>query len=691
MHGMRKVFSRAFLAVVVAAGGCSGSNSTKDEGINNEAVDRAKTEKKVDGETATNISDSLEQMASGSISLQMAAWIGSTILNKLVNEATVALKHEEVKNDLQLLEAALSRSDSSLAGQVHELQAKLDQTANVDDIRKTIERIVTQLEVRLSSVEAEAKVTEGNVKELTNIIGFVPMVSPSPLLRINLKGEPEAHPLIVKWAKLLSRSHTHWIEMEELNKIYKHNAPEMQAAMETHHQLLQESKDLQIEGKNELAKILLERTKLLQTQRTNHPAVIDFDAKIASLTWLVKIATINQGEDYQGMLVVPDCLVGPYTSDILAAFSLAGADAKGVVPLYRQLMHKLPKADRDDLVPLSAPDQQKIQESYVSLMHKANAGVFEAQYVQAQLDLLTEHRSALDPSVMERQRRKIAQFPEIENIHVQAESLLAEAIAVYVEHLKTFHPEHPEQQRYVKRIVQTLSVLCERSSCFDFSNVTSREDTWRSFTSHDDEMRRTDRFALYFDQQVALGRSPQDIFQNYSSIAELTQILDSSDIGYLHISGAKERENSLKKLRRLGVVGDRYLNNNLYKETCDARLEFYINGSVKLLCDVLIEVRAMAIDAETANFVREIDPRKISLEILQRMKTGRNRKTRIRNIPFADESEMCILLRIIGYLGPNISDLQPVIEDYIRDQDPEIQTAATQALKKISSSTSSPK
>ena len=414
--------SRTALAAVVAFAGCSSSDSSRDVSKPSASVNNMK---------------GLNPM-----SASIASWIGRTLLDKLINEATYQEKKNEIKTDLELFEAALSRTDEQLASKIHSLRSELDAKASVEDVRQIISEVVTDLESRAVKIESGITNSEQRVKELETVFGYVPTVTPSPLLRVNREGKPEAHPLTVKWAKLLSASETHRIKMEELNHIYKANAPEMQMAITVFKKLQKETADLEKEVKTELAKLLVERMKLLETRKVNHPDIKNFDASIASLTWLTYMARPEAEGRYQGTLTVPKDLVGPAASDIVAAFDLSGEKTADLVPLYRKLIPHMPSTRTQG--PGMPEEIQEFAQEYYALLEKLKELHKEAAVVDMELRTLLQTHSHLHPKVATLNQRKTGLLSRVRQENTYITGFLHTSVQRYIELLKHYRPTHPQ-------------------------------------------------------------------------------------------------------------------------------------------------------------------------------------------------------------------------------------------------------
>lgn len=433
----------------------------------------------------------------------LASWIGRAILDKLFDEVTFQSKKQEIRTDLELFDAALARVDEKLSNRIRDLRKQLESKASIEDVRRIVDETVAELESRVQQADRQVTSTEARVRELETIIGYVPTVTPSPLLRINANGKPEAHPLTVKWANLLSSSHVHWIEMEKLNLIYKSNAPEMKAAVERHRKFQQEAMTLRQDVKQQLAVSLAERMKLLETRRPNHPAVRDFDAGIGSLTWLAKIVQIEEEGAFKGMLVVPEQLVGPAASDIIAAFELGGAETKDLVPLYSKLLHLLPVDKKDEsegeaarpevawhLLPVDKNGDSKLFESqqekdaqkkFLALNRNARATLESAERVDGELRNLRKDHSDLHPRVVALNKERVVLLSRIKNLQSETDTIFALALRVYVENLKVYRHDHATQKRLNGRFLKPLVELRDKTHCFDWENAEALNATWSNF------------------------------------------------------------------------------------------------------------------------------------------------------------------------------------------------------------------
>lgn len=431
-----------------------------------------------------------------SLTASLALTLAQSILNDVDDESAYEQHQDKIRQGIPSLQTALSRLDDRLAQKISQLQRKLDDKTSIDDIRKAIAEVATAVESEIEHNDDTITPTETEIAELIDVIGYFPTVTPSPLLRVNTDGKPEAHLLTVKWADLLSRTHVHWVEMEELNRIWKPNSPEMKEAMERHARLLKETQRFRRQVSIALADELVKRTTLLRTRRINHPDIREFDARIASLTWLVRIAWEEEKDPrYAGMLVVAEDLVGPAASDIIATFELAGTDLAGMIPLYRKLTHIMPAADKDDLQDFRSTTMQKLQSEILTLELRTNKTHKDAIETKSRLSDELRTKSNLSKEVKTLITRKRSLIVDIQQINQDSSRLVDEVLAQYLQNLKRLRLNHPEQLRCARRLILPLVEIYKHTKCYDWSNRESAELTWNTFLSADRYVAAPDTYA----------------------------------------------------------------------------------------------------------------------------------------------------------------------------------------------------
>jgi hypothetical protein len=416
----------------------------------------------------------------------MSLWMAQTILEKLDSGFFDELKKEEIKVDLQTLESTLGLQDLNLKNKISLLRQDMDGKASAADIRNIVREVLTELEKKLSTIDTRLTDAAVQQKAVADIFGYIPTVTPSPLLRTDIDGTPKAHPLTAQWAKLVSDSEVHRIELEKLSAIYKPNAPEMQQGLATLGSLQKQATELHLQIELELSKQLLQRVELLKTRRATHPDVRNFDANIASLAWLAAVSKPEQEGRYAGTMQVPKDLTGPAASDIVAAFELSGVSREGIVPLYRRLVDFMPATGTTGEVAMPQ-EFMRMKERYDQLAAEASMEFRRATAVHAELGSLLKDHSGLHPDVRAKRKERADILQKAHALNTKCNTLLTEAIAAYLERLKFDHPMHKPMMYYNWRVVRPLADIYQHTHCYDWNNAESVEASWKTFLQlHDD-------------------------------------------------------------------------------------------------------------------------------------------------------------------------------------------------------------
>lgn len=426
--------------------------------------------------------DSTKQASfEGSTSIGLSLWLANKILEELSDGKIFDnFKKQKVKIDLEALESSLGRRHTSLAQQIHKLRSEIDGKASPEDIRKIIQNILSELEGQLGQLDTKLDRVAIGERAAEETFGYLPTVTPSPLLRSGVDGALKIHPLTTKWVKLVSASETHRIELEELSSIYKPNAPEMLKAMNRLEDLKRESAELHMEIETDLAKQLLQRVELLKTRRSTHPDVKNFDANIASLAWLAVVSRSDKESRYAGTLPVPKDLTGYASSDIIAAFELGGVTKEGIIPLFRKLTDFLPasKVENYNIMPQKL---KNIQAKYETLASEMGKEFHLALETEQKLRTLLQTHSGIHPEVLRQGKQKIETLRKISILNKQCDQFLNEALSIYIEQLKVDRPHAESMRQYNWSVVRPLTDIVRHTNCSNWNNTEEVNATWNNF------------------------------------------------------------------------------------------------------------------------------------------------------------------------------------------------------------------
>src|SRR3989344_4841474 len=423
---------------------------------------------------ATQISAAKE-----SSSTSLAIWLANSILEKLAEEQDAA-KREEISQNLAALEGALDQSHASLKSKVAQLKTESGNRVDANTIRSTINEVLMELQQDIGKLRTDFDKLENMEGQTIELFGYLPTAAPSPLLIDDVEGNVHAHPLTVEWAELLCESETQRIATEKLSKIYYENAPEIQQANEKMDSIKKRTSKFHLKTEIELSKKLLERVELLKTRKPTHPSVKEFDKTIASLTWLAVVSRPQKEGRNEGTMEVNADFVGPAGSDIVAAFELSGHDIKAIVPLYRHAIPLMPMqkgVQNQELAQL-----KHLEQKYEEFVTSA-AGVYQrVDAVSQNMRTSQKEKSDINPELRELLKTKAELVKNIHWINEQADTLLNECIAGYIETMKTDRTNSDSMERFVLTVLRPLQDIHQHSNCMDWANSVATNETFMKYS-----------------------------------------------------------------------------------------------------------------------------------------------------------------------------------------------------------------
>jgi hypothetical protein len=206
-------------------------------------------------------------------------------------------------------------------------------------VQAIVNDTLATLEARTKELEARQDKIDVRIREIEEAFGYLPTVPPSPLLRTTVsEGEPAAHPLTVEWAKLLTRCESSRLQIETTSRELTDENEDLIAARKADDGIKREIAVLHGRVKTEMGGLVEKRTPLLKKYKPTHREVRLHDDNIASMAWLLGVTKPVGVGRHAGRLAVPNDLISPACSDILATFEFAKADVTALVPLFRQLL-----------------------------------------------------------------------------------------------------------------------------------------------------------------------------------------------------------------------------------------------------------------------------------------------------------------------------------------------------------------
>jgi len=104
-----------------------------------------------------------------------------------------------------------------------------------------------------------------------------------------------------------------------------------------------------------------------------------------------------------------------------------------------------------------------------------------ANQTQRELTAALKEFSGLHPKVVELRKQRTDQLTKVRRLHEQTEKLLDEALAEYVNKLKTDRPINSRMLEFRKQSLLPLQELAVSSDCADWNNRLELDTTWDRF------------------------------------------------------------------------------------------------------------------------------------------------------------------------------------------------------------------
>lgn len=429
------------------------------------------------------------------IALYAAKFIGEYLLGKALdevwNQATGQPDVNELQSRLLSFEVSVARVDAGLSRQITDLRKKIDTKVSKDEVRRIVRAALDELEQRIKKLEVRVDKLDARIKEIEELFGFLPTVTPAPLLRSSvMEGRPESHPVVVEWINLLCESETSRLKLVQLRREYQETSKTIKDAVIADEVILKKTAQLHQKTKFELGTKLQEREGLLREFKPTHPKIRAFDDALASLLWLVAVTKpIDKGE-YQGRLAVPKDLLGSMASDILVAFELAGADVSIMTSLYRQLLGSTSAEHlaMKDTLGGNEPASSELSEEMILLAN-------EVTVLDDRRDSLTGKVSGTEQSLAKALKdfspihqevvalRKVKRnlLAQVQTLNSDCDSVLTKCLTSYVIGLRTERLTNPRMVRFRKEVIQPVYATYVLTDCREWDNSVVAEDTWRRF------------------------------------------------------------------------------------------------------------------------------------------------------------------------------------------------------------------
>jgi len=426
----------------------------------------------------------------------LAKFLGEYLLGKCLDDvwdsATGKPDLGELDSRLRAFEGALSQVDARLSVNIADLRRELNRRPTREEVRRIVLNVLAELEGRIAKLETRTDGIEVRVAQLEEVFGFIPTVTPSPLIRSSVQeGNPAAHPLTVEWASLLCESETSRLKIEDLLRTRYDDHPDVVAAVEADRAILQRVAACHEKVKEEAVKGIDQRMDLLSVKRLKptHPQVRLVDDNLASLLWLRGVSKPIDDGPQKGRLAVPREMVGPKCSEILVAFHLAKADVTALVPLFRELL-----AVKLEGAPAAADLPRELRthvQTTKDLYGRAGQVRGEMLLTESRLKAALKEYSPLHPQVIELQRAKKPLVGEIRQLHDDTETALGAALAAYVKKLQLERPTNARMLSYRDQALVPLNELALVTTCFDWDNRIAADETWRAVIGWESKLVQT--------------------------------------------------------------------------------------------------------------------------------------------------------------------------------------------------------
>lgn len=377
----------------------------------------------------------------------------------------------------------LRQVDEKQAAKIEQLRRDLSTKTTAAQVREIVNQTLAALSDRVKGIEARVDKLDDRVKQIEELFGYIPTVPPAPLLMSSVeKGEPAAHPLTLEWLKLLCRSEQSRLKLLELRREFADTAEKVKGPLREDTGILEETAKLHEKVKAEMAKRLFERQELLREYRPNSVTMIEFDDKLASVTWLMAVTKPLSSGEFMGRLVPPAALLGSQASDVIIAFKLAGADSALVAGLYKQL---LSTESVSTSVYEVAVDRSLLSREMVSVGDKALAistrgmGLVKAARTNDQvLKAALKDFSSRHEAVIRLRRDRQALLTQFQKLTHDIDAALDSAVRSFVAAAETERPTNPRMLAYRRGVLEPLCAWRRVVDSTDWQSEVAKSVTW---------------------------------------------------------------------------------------------------------------------------------------------------------------------------------------------------------------------
>jgi hypothetical protein len=354
----------------------------------------------------------------------------------------------ELQSRLGAYEAALKQVDAKQAVQIAALRKELNTKTTAEDVRKVVESTLKSLEDRTVKLEYRQDLLDSRVRQLEEVFGYIPTITPAPLLTSASKesGKPTAHPLMAEWITLLMKSEESRLKLAELRQTRPDTAKAVQDAIATDKKILDESEALRLKVLQELADKLPKRQQLIAEYKPGTIEVRKFDESLASVTWLAAVTRMMPQKSGEARMMVPKALFGYEATEILRAFEIAKVDRKLIVDLHRR--YALSEATRSVRICTLSKDQsltgkpQELCEALAGLIESGIQLPKKAKTVDIKLKKMLAEYADDSPQVLAVRDEQTNCLKESRELQSKFDDLLSQLCEAYLEGLKTKRPTH---------------------------------------------------------------------------------------------------------------------------------------------------------------------------------------------------------------------------------------------------------
>ncbi len=356
----------------------------------------------------------------------------------------------EMKDRLATYEAALRQVDAKLADQIATVRKELSTKTSVDDVRKVVGDTLKSLEDRTNKLENRQDLHDSRVRELEELFGSLPSVTPAPLLTtVSAEaGTPTAHPLMAEWITLLMKSEASRIRLAELRATRPETAKAVQDALAGDKKITEAARELHNKVLKELAESLPKRQALIAEYKPGTPQVRKFDESLSSVTWLAAVTRPRRTDDGDERLTVPNSLFAQDAPEVLRAFELAKVDRQLIVELHgRYAAYLAGRLPRVFTLGKDADFPAKLKDAHVKL----TASIDSALALQAKAaDVAGRLQSALktyanDSEEVRAIRQELTKcLQDAKTLHADIDAISRQALGLYLDELRSKRPAHPD-------------------------------------------------------------------------------------------------------------------------------------------------------------------------------------------------------------------------------------------------------